>query len=185
MWFKVDDNLAFHPKVVQARNPAMGLWVRAGSWVSQQLTDGFVPNDIATSLGSRKEIDRLTDTGLWLPTSGGFEFHQWIERNPTRVEVETQRSVNRRRSDLHRDATLRETVRKRDEDRCRYCGVDVDFRARRGPHRGTYDHVDPDGPNDVDNLVVACGPCNASKGHRTPRQAGMSLLPPPTQGGWS
>lgn len=29
-WFKVDDTLALHGKVVAAGNPAMGLWVRAG-----------------------------------------------------------------------------------------------------------------------------------------------------------
>jgi len=41
-WFKVDDTLAFHAKVVAAGNAAMGLWVRAGAHSMQQLTDGFI-----------------------------------------------------------------------------------------------------------------------------------------------
>ena len=39
-WFRVDDTLAMHPKVYAAGNAAMGLWVRAGAWSMQQLTDG-------------------------------------------------------------------------------------------------------------------------------------------------
>ncbi len=182
MWFRVDDNLAFHPKVIRAGNPAMGLWVRAGSWAGQQLTDGFVPDDVARAIGKPAEIRRLRDVGLWVPTEGGYDFHEFAERNPTRDEVEQKRQYGRRSADLHRDKDLREAVRKRDVDRCRYCGVAVDFRARRGPLRGTYDHIDPAGPNTLDNLVVACGPCNSSKRDRTPEQAGMPLLPPGSLG---
>jgi hypothetical protein len=178
MWFRVDDSLAFHPKVVAARNPAMGLWVRAGSWCGQQLTDGLVPLDIARALGSKREIDALVDNGLWLPDGSGFRFHQWEGRNPTRSEVEAVRSSDRRRADLHRDTALRDAIRERDADRCRYCGVAVDFRARRGPTRGTYNLIDPTGPNTLDNLVVSCGRCTAS-------DEPMTLLPPGSLGGSS
>ena len=50
-WFRVDDNLGFHHKVIAAGNPAMGLWVRAGSVCASQLTDGFVPDHMIASLG--------------------------------------------------------------------------------------------------------------------------------------
>jgi hypothetical protein len=40
-------------------------------------------------------------------------------------------------------------------------------------------HVDPEGPNQIDNAVLACWSCNAKKGHRTPEEAGMQLLPCP------
>lgn len=106
-WFKVDDTLAFHPKVMQAGNPAMGLWVRAGSWASQQLTDGYVPDDVARTLGSRAEIGRLVDSGLWLPgVTGGFQFHQWNEggRQPKRNDVEARREADRQRKAAARAA---------------------------------------------------------------------------------
>ena len=51
VWFRVDDNLGFHHKVIAAGNPAMGLWVRAGSVCASQLTDGFVADHMIASLG--------------------------------------------------------------------------------------------------------------------------------------
>jgi hypothetical protein len=91
MWFRVDDTLAFHRKAMQAGNAAMGLWVRAGSWAGQQLTNGYVPDDVARTLGTRQEIKRLCDVGLWSRIEDGYVFHQWEERNPTRDEVEQRR----------------------------------------------------------------------------------------------
>ena len=96
-WFKVDDTLAHHAKAVAAGNAAMGLWVRAGAWCSQQLTDGFVPDHMARSLGSAREIAALVRVGLWAAEEGGYQFHQWGGRNPTRVEVETRRAEDAKR----------------------------------------------------------------------------------------
>jgi len=76
-WFKVDDNLAFHRKVVAAGNSAMGLWVRAGSWCAQQLTDGFVPEHMILSMGTRAQAARLVKSELWSEVPGGFVFHEW------------------------------------------------------------------------------------------------------------
>lgn len=50
-------------------------------------------------------------------------------------------------------------IYKRDRYVCAFCRVDT--REVGGP---TLDHVDPDGSNDPDNLVVACRPCNNRKG---------------------
>jgi hypothetical protein len=96
-WFKVDDNLAFHPKAIMAGNAALGMWVRAGSWAAQQLTDGYVPADMARSLGTPGQARRLTDSGLWLPCGKGFEFHQWEERQWSRKDVEERRRKNAER----------------------------------------------------------------------------------------
>jgi hypothetical protein len=103
-WFKVDDNLAFHPKAVMAQNPALGLWVRAGSWAAQQLSDGFIPGNIARSLGTKAQADRLITAGLWLPCGSGYEFHQWTERQPTRKDVERRRAAGAERLRKWREA---------------------------------------------------------------------------------
>jgi hypothetical protein len=92
-WFKVDDSLAFHAKVVRAGNPAMGLWVRAGAWCAQQLNDGLIPGDIARALGKPSEIKRLVSVGLWEIDGDSFRFHDWFQSNPSRVEVEARRAV--------------------------------------------------------------------------------------------
>lgn len=49
-WFKVDDKLHSHPKRYRASLRAMGLWVLAGSWCSDQLTDGVIPRDLLAAL---------------------------------------------------------------------------------------------------------------------------------------
>ncbi len=96
-WFKVDDNLAFHAKVVAAGNPAMGLWVRAGSWCAQQLTDGYVADHMLAAIGTPAQAKRLVDVGLWDRASGGYKFHGWTERQPSKGDVEAERSAARDR----------------------------------------------------------------------------------------
>lgn len=106
-WFRVDDNLTFHPKAVAAGNTALGLWVRAGSWSAFQLTDGRVPEDIALSIGTRVQADRLVKAGLWVPNGSGWMFHEWEERQPTKADVLARRKAGAER--------LREWRKRRDE----------------------------------------------------------------------
>lgn len=97
-WFKVDDTLALHPKVAQAGNAAMGLWIRAGSWSAQHLTDGFVPDYILPPLGGRPtDAKRLVSVGLWIVADGGWQFHDWQRFQPSRVEVLANREAERER----------------------------------------------------------------------------------------
>lgn len=102
-WFKVDDNLAFHRKTVKAGNAAMGLWVRAGAWAAQQLSDGFIPEEIAELLGTRQQAAKLVSAELWLEVSGGFSFHKWGERQPKREEIEKERAAGAERKRLSRE----------------------------------------------------------------------------------
>jgi len=109
-WFKVDDSLAFHAKAVAAGNAAMGLWVRAGSWCSQQLNDGFVPDHIVAALGTKGQADRLVKVRLWVrgerDGDSGCFFHQWNEegRQPTRQKVEQDRAEAKERMRKNREA---------------------------------------------------------------------------------
>ena len=175
-WFKVDDGFAFHRKAIKAGNAAIGLWVRAGSWCAQQLTDGELPEQIVALFGATAEdADRLVSAGLWDRTDDGYCFRGWSEYQPSRGEVEANRFATRERQSVFRNPELRQAVRNRDGDVCRYCSQEVQFTDRRGPLGGTYDHVDPKGGTVLENLVVCCRGCNARKGRRTPKQAGMEL----------
>jgi len=95
VWFKVDDTLAFHGKTVEAGNAAMGLWVRAGSWSSQQLTNGYIPAQVARQLGTTGQIHSLLTAGLWIHDTErgqpGYRFHDWKLYQPTSDEVELTR----------------------------------------------------------------------------------------------
>lgn len=93
VWFKVDDNLAFHHKAIAAGNPAMGLWVRAGSACAQQLTDGFIHDHMIAALGTTSQAKRLVDVGLWSRVKGGYKFNGWEERQPSKAIVEAERAA--------------------------------------------------------------------------------------------
>jgi hypothetical protein len=96
-WFKIDDNLAFHHKVVAAGNPAIGLWARAGALCAQQLTDGFVPDHMIAAMGTKAQAEKLVAVGLWDRTHGGYTFHGWSERQPSKVDVEAERAAAKER----------------------------------------------------------------------------------------
>jgi hypothetical protein len=112
VWFLVDDVLPFHERVLRAGNAAMGLWVRAGAWCSGQLTDGFIPVDVARTMGSPAEIRKLVSVGLWSPETRndqqGYLFHAWAEdgtgqkRQPTKAEVEDRRRKDREKKQRQR-----------------------------------------------------------------------------------
>ncbi len=116
VWFKVDDSLSTHPKVMAAGNEAMGLWVRAGSWCAQQLSDGFIPTSIVQMLaGSRsKSASRLVEAGLWTVSDGGYAFVNWAERQPSKDAVETRRA-----EDAERKARARAAKRRGSDDSVR------------------------------------------------------------------
>lgn len=100
MPFFVDDSFHSHPKPTAASLAAIGLWTAAGSWSSNHLTDGFVPDHQISQL-SRGQVElakELVAAGLWRRTKGGYQFHEWeadaagIARNPTRSEAIAKRS---------------------------------------------------------------------------------------------
>lgn len=106
VWFKVDDGLPFNPKVLQAGNAAMGLWVRAGAWSMQQLTDGRVPDTILQSLGTRNQAEALARAGLWDRADNAWQFRGWNDegRQKTKATVEEERAAAAERQRKSREA---------------------------------------------------------------------------------
>lgn len=93
-WFKVDDRLAFHPKVMRAGNAAMGLWVRAGSWSATHLTDGHIPADLIGSLGGKRQhAEALVKAGLWDAEPDGWRFRDWTDYQPSAKDVKLGREA--------------------------------------------------------------------------------------------
>ncbi|MFE2556015.1 hypothetical protein ACFXGT_08255 [Streptomyces sp. NPDC059352] len=104
-FFVVDDGAHSHPKVVSATNAAIGLWVRVGSWVAQQLTDGHVPGPIAKLYGTPAQAKKLVAVGMWhasghgcsrcpQPRPGDYYMHDYAESgNPSRQSVKTRREA--------------------------------------------------------------------------------------------
>lgn len=113
-WFNVDDNLCFHPKAMAAGNAAMGLWVRAGSWSMQNLTEGFIRDDVARTLGTAQEIKALVAAGLWERSEKdavmGYLFHEWDTRQRSKAQVQSEREQARIRKQRSREKAEREAA---------------------------------------------------------------------------
>jgi 5-methylcytosine-specific restriction endonuclease McrA len=209
-WSKIDDRLPMSAKIQgladpeargdrykAQRNEAVGHWLMILAWVSGERTDGFVPARTVEEYGRPVTTGRLLTArfdrapllhrrgenclcleGRRWPPDYEYAIHDYLDRNPSRAENDVARA---QRKEL-RDRALREAVRRRDGDRCRYCGVEVSWADHKSARGGVLDHVVPDVAAGAENLVVSCRGCNARKGKRRPEAAGMRLLPLPRTG---
>jgi hypothetical protein len=95
-FFRVDDQIHNHPNVLKAGNAAVGLWVRCGAYSANYLLDGFVPIDVALAYGSKREIEKAIDAGLWRHVAPGGLLIPWAEQYSAE-QVRTQRATNAER----------------------------------------------------------------------------------------
>lgn len=112
-WFKADDGLPFHRKTIKAGNAAMGLWIRAGTWLRGDGAREEHPDTLtyaeARTMGSAAEIKRLIDAGFWeackLHGERAVRFHDWETYQPPSEVLEDKRNAwadRKRRSRKHR-----------------------------------------------------------------------------------
>ena len=91
-WFKIDDGFWCHPKIVGMSAEAVALWVKAGTWCSQQLTDGVVPKKSLGMFSATVEAaQELVSDGLWIEQDGVYVFHDWFDYQPSAYEVASLR----------------------------------------------------------------------------------------------
>lgn len=116
-WFKLDDSMWSHPKFLRLSDRAFRLWVRAGSYCAQHLTDGIVTDETLMILGAaRKHCDELWTAGLWerVP-EGGYRFHDWHDYQPSRSTVMRRKEHDRERKAAQREAKRLKALRSGDE----------------------------------------------------------------------
>lgn len=106
-WFRVDDQFGSNPKVMQIprseRHACLGLWLHAGVWSAQQLTDGRVPGYMLEELGANlSHRDRLVAVGLWQVDGDDVVFNDWADYQPSRADVLAMRDKERRRKEAYR-----------------------------------------------------------------------------------
>ncbi|MFD8005721.1 mucin-2 [Streptomyces mirabilis] len=115
-WFKVDDTFYGHPKTLKAGNAAVGLWVKAGAYAAQHLTEGVVPGVVAQLYGTAPQARKLVAAGLWhehghtcphprckQPAPGDYYMHDFLIYNPTRAKVEDERARSAERQQRARE----------------------------------------------------------------------------------
>jgi len=98
VWFKIDDGFWSHPKVLELSDGAVALWARAGAYSAGHLTDGVVKGSTLRLLASdRDHAVELVLAGLWDEHPDGYVFHDWVDYQPTREQVEAEREATRAR----------------------------------------------------------------------------------------
>lgn len=177
-------------------------YARLMAKASHLLSDGYLTASTALryARGRRALLDRLCTPVLDRPAMvhrrgeecdclgdkwiEGYDFriHNFLKKNPSKREYMRNKEQRRDRE----DARLKAMVWARDGGCCRYCNTGpLSPKAGRSRDRRKilqFDHVDPDaaaGP-EGEGYVTACAVCNEYKGHRTPDEADMVLLPVPT-----
>lgn len=193
--------MARHPKTLklarllnQDRRWAVGLLHDLFSWGLYAAgkdgeLKGLTAADVAQALDyppkkAQVIVGALVEAGYLDETADGYTIHDWYDyAGKLNERREDEKAYKARRYALYNDMRLIKSVRARDGDFCRYCGKRVNWSDKRGVDGGTYDHVDPDGDNSLENIVVACRSCNSKKQDRTPEKARMILLPPPAKHG--
>jgi hypothetical protein len=99
-WLKIDDHFADHPKVRAAGPLAVWVHLQALCYASRYLTDGFIPESVIPSLVSGLQMieqagdnwpDILVLEGLWERKKGGFLIHDFLDFNPSRAQILSDR----------------------------------------------------------------------------------------------
>lgn len=202
MWVKLDDGFPDHPKVLEAGDHlgsrgtgrVIAIWIVGLAYCNRNLTDGFVPDRIVRSWKMYDKAPmtvamamaikpRNGSSALLDQVGGGFQYHDYGIYQPLAKDIKAKRDWDMKRKQLYSIPGLIDAIHARDQNLCRYCTKRVNWRDRRSPDGGTYDHVIPRGDNSLENVVTACYGCNVKKGGRTPNQAAMPLLPPPPRRG--
>lgn len=197
-FFQVDDQLPVNAKIAEliegqdgTAYQAVTLWLLAGAHCQAKLSDGLVSDGdtvrlLISKTKATKAALRLVDVGLWHAPGhdcedcpnieAGYVFHDWFQMRYDQGEkVKATRAVRREL----KDPKIREAVKLRDGDHCRFCGRKVNWVDRKSDSGATYDHVIPGVAKGPENIVVLCFKCNRKKASRTPEQASMQLRPPP------
>lgn len=107
-WFKVDDGFWSHPKTMALSPGAVALWVRAGAYSCQHLTDGVILSRVTPLLdpseGREQHAQELVDAGLWTRRRDGYQFHDWEDYQETSQDVKKRRDQWKQRQRRARES---------------------------------------------------------------------------------
>lgn len=125
-WIRLDEDYFDHPKLAEAGPLASWLNTKAIGYCNRYLTDGKVPRPIALTLVSWDDvsplqsayhsdamtstmvngqlIERLVECGLWDEVDGGYQIHDYLDFQPSRAKVLSERAAERLKKEQWRKA---------------------------------------------------------------------------------
>lgn len=106
-WVKIDDTFPNHPKIIGLSDKAFRIHISGLCYSGTYLTDGFVPMTIAARLAEEDMsfIAELSQADLWRATStnNGFQIHDYLAHQTSKVQVEEKRQTVRERQKRYRE----------------------------------------------------------------------------------
>ena len=198
-WLRTGDTAANHPIALavledpaaddRLLNEVFGFVSRCALQSTAHLTDYLVSRGTAIAMAGMSRVNVLVDVAI---DAGYFSPAEMIVDgiprpayklidDPDFIHMRTREEIEweRQRQSDNSNPALVIPVRLRDGDACRYCGLVVDFRHRRGRIAGTYDHREPGREATIETYVVACKGCNSKRGNNPRADVETPLLPEP------
>lgn len=156
----LDGQLAEYVLPVLAPHAFIGSQVSLRKAVAKLVEHGYLHAPGETCTSTKCPLSELGEV-----PPGHFVVHDWWSSQERAEKVKVRRDKHNRKKDLLGDEFLVKALIARDGMMCRYCGRHVQKRSvkdTRSKDKLTIDHVDEDGPNTLENLVIACQECNNS-----------------------
>lgn len=184
-WLRITDAFGTHPIVLgvmehpdadeRSVDEVAGYIVRLSTQAALHFTDYVITFSTAAQFaGSKERAERLLLQADYAGY-GVFEEDEETGRRRFRlvddpefihmITAEEKAWQDQRKSD-NGNPQITVPARLRDGDVCRYCYNVVNFGARKGKLRGTYDHRPPGEPSSWETTVVCCGECNQVRGKK-------------------
>lgn len=97
-WVKIDDSFPDHPKITRLSDAAFRAYVTGLCYCGKYLTDGVIPGPLARRFAGKTSVLReLTDSLLWIVLGDDVAVNDYLEYNPTKQAVESERKSARDR----------------------------------------------------------------------------------------
>lgn len=193
-WLRLTDASSMHPIVLavldhpdadeRSVDEVFGFMVRLSTHAAQQYTDYVVAFSVAVGhAGSRARAEQLllladfAGYGVFEEDEGTGRRRFRLVDDPNFIHMITaeEKAWQEQRKADNGNPQITVPARLRDGDVCRYCYTVVNWSARKGKLRGTYDHRPPGEPSSWESTVVCCGMCNQIRGNRPLEVADLEL----------
>lgn len=96
-WVRLDVDYFRNSKTLAVGRDGRAAHLASICWVGGQETDGHIPLDAVPTIisdagASRRTVERLLATGLWLPNGDGYVLHDYLAiGNPSKESIEAER----------------------------------------------------------------------------------------------
>lgn len=100
-WARLDDMFPWNRKIRRLSDAAFRVHTTGIVACARDLTDGLIRQDDIDDFPPQRTLDKglreLVDRGLWEVVEGGWRIHDYLDYNPSKVDVEAERAAARER----------------------------------------------------------------------------------------